>query len=355
MVARSKAFHQACGSGSAMNFPDGADDFDRSVMSGLTKSAMAEKMAVRFRQPSPRQEERMVDISALMNALPVSGLEPQLIGLLNGLIPKSPDEYCEPSIELVEPPAGRHVPFVNPIKILTIFFRRGGMDRREAINSAEAKYQELKNTLTASSQVVFYKYLNPVCDEWIPANEMLNYLRKEKITSDAVIEFIDAAVETIICQTEFYNPENWEKSWSLIDRPQIPSPMEMIEFYPASMSYNLSKNDDDYCEQLKSWYGEIRPIAERLERLLKEPVYYFGNPDSDIDDDACHRFIAIYCCCYQAPQSPFVNYMVEVSGARDVNELKNALINPESYFHPFKMNSGYRNTDATLSRFRFNE
>lgn len=79
------------------------------------------------------------------------------------------------------------------------------------------------------------------------------------------------------------------------------------------------------------------PIAERLKEDLGEPVYYFKNWDDDLNDDYAHRFLVLHFCCVLCPESRYVRYLTEISGATDVHELKAALLNPASYTAPYQM------------------
>lgn len=53
----------------------------------------------------------MLDISALLKALPFSALEPCGIASIYGLSSNG----ASPDLWLYEPPAGQHVPFVEPV------------------------------------------------------------------------------------------------------------------------------------------------------------------------------------------------------------------------------------------------
>ena len=85
-------------------------------------------------------------------------------------------------------------------------------------------------------------------------------------------------------------------------------------------------------------YTTLRPIVERLERALGKNLYYFRDLDEEYGDDYGHRFLVLYCCCLYQPKSAYVQFLLEASGAEDVDALKAALIDPENYRHPFEMN-----------------
>ena len=68
-----------------------------------------------------------VDIQALMHALPVSGLEPQRLASVGGLIDVPKDRRWQETLELLEPPAGQRVPFIEPVGALERILRHQGV------------------------------------------------------------------------------------------------------------------------------------------------------------------------------------------------------------------------------------
>ena len=54
-------------------------------------------------------------IEALMTALPISGIDSQWLVSLSGFVAKGPDDFVEPYITFLEPPAGQSVPFIDPV------------------------------------------------------------------------------------------------------------------------------------------------------------------------------------------------------------------------------------------------
>ncbi|MCB1615947.1 MAG: hypothetical protein KDI30_08035 [Pseudomonadales bacterium] len=97
----------------------------------------------------------------------------------------------------------------------------------------------------------------------------------------------------------------------------------------------------------------MRPIADRLEKSLGEPVYYFSVPDCDTDDDNAHRFLVLHWLCTCWPESTYVKFLISSSGAQDMDELKTALINPDNYRHPFKMSDAFFGIEAIACRLEY--
>ena len=77
-----------------------------------------------------------VDIQALMLALPVSGLEPQCLASIGGLIAVPKDRRWQETIALLEPPAGQRVPYINPVAALEKTLRRQGVEKASARSRA---------------------------------------------------------------------------------------------------------------------------------------------------------------------------------------------------------------------------
>ena len=125
----------------------------------------------------------------------------------------------------------------------------------------------------------------------------------------------------------------------------------MIEFIPGAPWLEPMDEDVSIADALfAQWREEMRDIAACLEKRLGESVYYFCDPNSDHDDDNIHRFLVLHWCCTFQPESPYVKFLVEVSGAKNVEELKAALIDPKSYFHLYQMNDALVGLEAVCCR-----
>lgn len=65
----------------------------------------------------------MIDIAALQRALPVCRLEPEVLARITGLVAPEEGESGVPTIDLLEPPAGRRESFVDAKRALKVLFR----------------------------------------------------------------------------------------------------------------------------------------------------------------------------------------------------------------------------------------
>ena len=93
--------------------------------------------------------------------------------------------------------------------------------------------------------------------------------------------------------------------------------------------------------------------APRIEDALGQAVFVFGNHDSEWDDDYMHRFLALHNRCYVYPNSALVQFLVKISGAENVAELKAELINPKNYIHPFEMHYSSYAIDGEFLQYQY--
>ena len=204
----------------------------------------------------------------------------------------------------------------------------------------------MKADIGGDCWVNFFDSFTPDTPECLPVPDFAAWLRQTIPEMSGIADFFEQAVEVATSTPMFRGPDNWNEPWSLANLPALPPPKAMIQFvpgppWPDHVDDNWVNDPDCYYRlytPFHRWREAMRPIAQALETALGEPVYYFGNLASDIDDDEVHRFLVLHWCCTHKPDSAFVRYLVKVSGARDVEELKEALIDPASYTHPFEMN-----------------
>jgi hypothetical protein len=313
----------------------------------------------------------MVDISALMRVLPVSALEPDIVAWL-GFIDIPKDSGWQGYIWLLEPPAGRHVPYIEPVKALEELLRHQGVALADAKARALEAVIRMKADVADDHWVNFFEYLEPESPECLPLPDFVAWLRDERrrvtrrasdlkldaksfkelaseemLAPSDIVDFFEQAAEVAANTPMFRGPDNWDEAWSLKNLPALPPPKAMIEFVPGppwdGFEWGDWKTGDN---PFLRWREAMRPIARELEAALGEPVYYFADLSSDIDDDDVHRFLVLHWCCTHKPESAFVRYLLKVSGAHDVEELKAALIDPASYTHPFEMNGSFAGLEA---------
>ena len=293
----------------------------------------------------------MINIPALLRSQPISGLESQELAIIKGFATKTSVEWFDPCVRFLEPPAGQHLPFVNPVEAMEVLFRHQGAEQSEAANKAVIEYAELRLRLDIYQRVRFYDLFDSELPECIPITLLLAYLQEKQLVITDIIDYLTRAVDAATCAPIFQGPDNYNDPWSLAELPDLPIAKSMIEFIPGAPWHEPMDEDVYIADALfAQWREEMRDVAACLEKSLGESVYYFCDPNSDHDDDNIHRFLVLHWCCSFQPKSPYVKFLIEVSGAKDVEELKAALIDPKSYFHPYKMNDALRGLETICCR-----
>ncbi len=289
----------------------------------------------------------MINLNALQRVLPISGLEAQWVGIIDGFSDKPRKDWWQESIQYLEPPAAQHVPYVDAQSAMALLFKHQGMSADKA--KAGDAWLELKGRQDSTQCVVFYDYLEMNADECIPVPALIQFLREKKLVSDEVGDFLDRSVATVAVVQIFQGPDNWDTPWSIATLPDEPPAKAMIEFVPGPPG----DVDDQIIPKFEAWREFIRPIATVLENALGEPVYYFKVQDCDTDDDSAHRFLVLHWLCTCWPESTYVKFLVSSIGAKDVEDLKAALINPNNYTQPFKMNDAFIGIEPRACRFEY--
>ena len=295
-----------------------------------------------------------VDIQSLMHALPVSGLAPEWVASIGGIVEVSKDRCWLYNIVFKEPPAGKRVPYIEPVQALEILLHSQGIAQEDAKILAIEATARMRGDVADNHWVNFFDDFEPESPEYLPVPDFVAWLRDEVLIASDILDYFSRATEVATSMPMFRGPENWEAPWSLKNLPSIPPPKAMIEFVPGppwnDFEYdNWQTGDNPFLQ----WREKIRPIALDLEKQLGEPVYYFKELGELLDDDAVHRFLVLHWCCTRKPESPFVRYLMKVSGAKDVEKLKTALIDPASYTHPFKMNDAFVGLETLFCRFDY--
>ena len=321
-----------------------------------------------------------VDIRALMHALPVSALEPNTLACLGGFrkIPKD-DWIWKERINLLESPAGQRVPYIEPVAALEILLHHHGLTAEEAKPSALNAIGRMKHGVAPENWVNFFDYFNSGSPDCLPISVIVSWLRNahrpvnasaESQQIDAqernmpvtaemrivpdIVDFLEKAAEVVTQASRFRGPDNWHPPWLWRDLPALPSPKAMMEFVPGPPWGDWEWDDWEAGDNpFLQWREAMRPVAQALETALGEPVYYFKRLGDDLDDDAVHRFLVLHWCCTWKPDSSFVRYLLKVSGARGIEALKMALIDPSNYTQPFKMNDAFEAIEALSCKINY--
>ncbi|MBW7863229.1 MAG: hypothetical protein H3C30_02315 [Candidatus Hydrogenedentes bacterium] len=291
----------------------------------------------------------MTDIAALNKVLPVSSLDTQTLALIRGFSENLSNDWREPCISLLEPPAGLHVPFIDPVEALTVLLIYEGEKPDAALARAKVCHEELRGRLMVPNRVIFYDYLMCSSPECLSAVAFNEYLREKRLVSPEIIDYLERITAAIADAPIFKGPDTWPSWWSLSTMPALPPPNAMIEFFPVPLW------DDEHSPivPFETWRESMRSVAAVLQGELGKPVYYFADPNDDCDEDNIHRFLVMHWCCTSYPDSAFVQFILEVSGAANLEALKEALIDPKNYTHPFQMNDAFIGLEANICRVKY--
>ena len=325
----------------------------------------------------------MVNIDSLINVLPISTLEPAWVASICDLVDVPEDQRWQHVLHFLEPPAGARVPYIDPVKAIETLLRGEGVAAEIAQATARESFARMPNSGAALERLVVYDSFEPETPECLPVPVFVEWLREEwplicrqtldviltanpdaaasqqpKFNSPDVADFFERAVDVVTHAPILRGTDNWEHPYSLTDKPALPPAKAMIEFVPGAPWFDFDWSQDNQPSPGEDadfllWRESIRPVAEALEQRLGEPVYRFGIFEDELDDDCAHRFLVLHWCCTHKPESGFVQYLVKVSGARDVDELKAALIDPANYHHPFEMNYAFFGIDPIACRFAY--
>lgn len=320
----------------------------------------------------------MVNIDAIMKVLPVSSLGPDYVALIGGFIDVPCDHDWQELIWLLEPPAGQRVPYIEPVEALEKLLRGQGVASDLAQSLVREVLACMKIDITEDRWVNFFDTYESESPVYIPVSDFLAWLRdenqrvnqlaiklqidKQGINEQAgedmliptdILDFFEHAAEVVMSTPMFRGPDNWNEPWSLENLPPLPPAKAMIEFVPGPPWNDFEFDWETQDNLFLQWREAIRPVALELEKALGEPVYYFKELGDELDDDNVHRFLVLHWCCTYKPESAFVCYLIKISGASDVEELKSALISPVNYTHPFKMNEAFFGMEAISCRFDY--
>lgn len=269
---------------------------------------------------------------------------------IGGFVDVPEDMRWRECFDLLEPPAGQRVPYIEPVQALEKLLSRQSASPEDAQLRARAAAAGLKESVKAS-WVNFFNHIFPDTPDCLPVSDFMSWLRKQALVSSDIVDFLEQASEVTARTPMFRGPDNWDEPWSLENLPASPPPKAMIEFVPGAPWRDYEWDADR--NPFLTWREAIRPVAQALEKALGEPVYYFADLEDDCDDDAMHRFLVLHWCCTHQPESTFVKYLIAASGARDVEELKAALIDPASYTQQFEMNDAFPGLEALACRFDY--
>ena len=320
-----------------------------SFLSCILRGIRSKRFAFRLHNRS----HHMVNISALLNALPISNLEPEYLAWVRNLVGTEPGQHALTNdIILLEPPAGRPVPHVAPELALTTLLRHAGETAGDA--ARQARELVANNRDMTRNWVHYLDKLHADSQACAPCTDFVAWLRKMDFIPAQAVDFLDRACAETSQAELMYSTDDPKRLWSLAALPAVPPPKAMIDFMPGPPWYFYKDRQDMQADETFSgWRRAMRLAADNLEQSLGEPVYRFADLDDDYDDDMVHRFLVLHWCCTANPESAYVRFLVETSQASHLDELKAALLDPASYVHPHQMCDPFYAIEAKALRFDF--
>ena len=287
-----------------------------------------------------------INSTAILKALPIQGIESEWLASIDLGLEVEKESWARASIRLCEPPAGgTRMPYVAAVDTICLILRHLGASPEVAQCRAVDLYEGWRGELSVYQRPILYgpetgEALKP--PEFVPVDALTAMLRAARVAPEELLHYMESAA------VEVARTPRYELQWPPIARlaiselPQLPTPQRMIEFFvglPADLAFELYPEGDCWpCKEFDDWRSSIRGVASELEARLGEQVYHFADPDCDIDDDYCHRFLALHCYCTLLPQSTFVAFLLEIAEIESVEMLKSGLVDPSNYGHPFEMN-----------------
>lgn len=297
----------------------------------------------------------MVDMAALIRALPVSALEPNKMAYIKGIIGTPEDQAWQESIVLIEPPAGRRIPYIDPLETLEKLLRGHGRPHELVRAHAKEMVVRMRKEIADECWVNFLDSFEPEPPECLSVADFLLWLREEQSpwkhegaapepgiadnrelafehrpVAAEILDYIEQAAQVAASVPMFRGPDNWEEPWSLESLPALLSAWTMIEYVPGALWTDIDcrndwKRGDNPFQQ---WRESMRPVVRELEKTLGVSVYHFTDFECEASGDVGHRLLILHWCCTFRPASAFVSYLLKISGADTVEILKEALVDP---------------------------
>ena len=228
------------------------------------------------------------------------------------------------SIYLYVPPAQFHEPFVAGLDALTILLMRELLSDSAIRIKAARLFTELTSSLPPEERPVNCETF----DTFLPFVVLVPWTRFLEFCHNRAIVDVDwfhrlSRIGQNCTKIRLFKGWQWDgQILRLHDFPPLPTTKSWIEFYPSAAHQDLV---------YWAWRKEIIPILAYLQTVTGRECGHLFDPDDDVDDDNLHRYILLHLLCQRWPQSIYVDWLCELTGASNVAELQAALIAPALY------------------------
>ena len=304
----------------------------------------------------------MIDIENIHLHLPRSHLEPEALVSISGLnVEPNPPRWRPDWIHMLEPPCNARVPYVDPKAATALLLEHYGASWEDAESQAAEIASQLVQTLSPPEWIQPYDAYDPDAPILTMVYPWITWLEQHNLVPQGATDFLSKAADVATVARIFHGQGSRREPWSLQTIPGLTTPKSMIEFAPGPPWWVLSEdaNQEEFIPRAwgpyLTWREEMKPVADSLNKELGKPVAYFGDLTSDIDDDDLHRNFVLHWCCTICPESAFVQFLLKLSGAVDVESLKTALVRPEAFSIPFELYSSFFGMEVLPCRMTFRD
>ena len=265
--------------------------------------------------------------------LPVTGLESQELACIRGL---QPDD----ELRLHQPPAGQTEVMVRPAEA----FQQALVAAGWAVAEAQSRAATEADALVAQLPIERRPWMLDLMSEphlFVPVSEITYCLRALGPQEVQIADYLDRCAEVAAGTPKFILGPFGHEARSLRDLPAMPPQEALTEFFVVlqwDLAWELcTDGETPAVDKMQEWRNGRRPAVQDLERQLGCQLYHYAADGDELDDDHAHRNLCLDYFCHMLPESPFVAFLIEATGARDLVDLRAALLSPEAYAVPFTL------------------
>lgn len=294
-----------------------------------------------------------LNLDALIRCLPICDLEAYNLGDVRAQQRTAEAGYTPSLVTWVEPPAAARVPYVDPVLATSALLQRVGHDKASALAVAQAQYAALRPQLSVTERVRYLDDFEPDSPEHIPGDRWLEHLHSQACVPADLLAFLRKTWLACAHAPAFNHPSG--EYLSLDTLPRQPPENSLIQFQPGCPW--MPEEDGSEPREGKPvsdwmrWRAWIGPHAAAIEARWGRTPVYLADPQDKLDDDLIHRFLVLHWCCTCRPESAYVQFLLEASGATSVRELQEALLAPEHYAQPFAVQNVFSKMEPCVLRF----
>jgi hypothetical protein len=298
------------------------------------------------------------NLEALLRCLPATDLEAAILGVVSGWQPT--DAHLQPvsAILWMEPPAGGRVPYVDPVQATALLLQHQGQEPTRARDLALAQFAALRPQLAVAQRVRYLDDFDPDSPEHIPGDLWLVHLRAQACVPQHVLDFLSRTLQACSEVAAFNHPGAPGQRLSLQALPSQPPANSLIQFQPGC-PWGAEEGERagiaGGCPQpdWMTWRNLALGYAAAIEARWGVSPLHLADPDDEMDDDLIHRLLVLHWCCTCKPESAYVNFLLEASGAESVEALKAALLAPENYSQPYALRNEFGRMEPGVSHFQY--